>query len=249
MTTSTSFSILPFDNSFIQLMQTFLKTHFSSCFSNEIKNSREGIPLNRLHEILPFLSQEDQDYHSQIQTLGVNDRQSIFVKKFHSFVDSDPQFQKTYSQFILEFLRPLFPQETSIVVQKTPNLRISFPGQTAIGSRPEEPNNKVIGLHKDSDFGHHPQEINFIIPLTDMFNTNTIFVEPRVNSNTPLETYQPLTLTVNQCAQVQFSQLYHYNQRNTTQVTRISLDLRVIPFSVFNEDTHVKPNYFHVYSV
>ena len=107
---------------------------------------------------------------------------SIFIQKYHEFVDSDPIFFKIYHNFILKHIKPLFPNEKKLVIQKTPNLRISFPYLTAIGKNKEDPEN-IIGLHCDSDFGHHFEEINFIVPITNMFCTNSIYYEPITNNN------------------------------------------------------------------
>ena len=52
-----------------------------------------------------------------------------------------------------------------------------------------DPNNEIIGLHNDSEFGHPEEEINFVLALTDMFNTNSIYYEAKPNSNLNYDKY------------------------------------------------------------
>jgi hypothetical protein len=82
--------------------------------------------------------EKNTDYHKQIQSWN-NDRNSIFVKKFHAHVDSCPDFNETYHAFIQKHIKPLFPDDTQLVVQKTPNIRFSFPDSAAIRCDPNRP--------------------------------------------------------------------------------------------------------------
>jgi hypothetical protein len=132
-------------------------------------------------------------------------------------------------------VKPLYPEETHILYQKTPNLRISFPLTTAIGRRPEtDPDEYIIGLHNDAEFGHPPEEMNFIIPITRMYSTNSIYYEETPNMNTEYNQYSCLELVENEFFQCYFNQLNHYNRINGTGNTRISLDFRIIPYSKYN---------------
>ena len=142
------------------------------------------------------------------------------------------------NNFINQYIKPLFSKnqtENKIVIQKTPNLRISFPNTTAIGKHhyENEIENDVIGLHKDADFGHHKDEINIIIPLTNMFDTNSIYYEPEINSTISTNNYLNLKLDVNDFFVVKFNQLLHFNKINKTGVTRLSLDFRIIPYDKY----------------
>ena len=224
-------TFIPFDNKFIKIFEYFFIKYF-----NFSKN------LNQIHDILNsnVILEEDILYFSQIKTIGENDRLSIFTKKYHNFVDNENIFNKTYHNFILENIKPLFPDEDKLVIQKTPNLRISLPNLTAIGKNINDTEG-IIGLHSDSDFGHHFEEVNFIIPITKMFGTNSIYYEPTIDSKIDLNNYLNLELNTNNIFIEKFNKLKHYNKINTTNVTRISLDLRVIPYSKYMK--HI--NYFN----
>lgn len=214
-----------FDNPFPQLIQTLLRNEY---------NYEDS--LDDLHTLFdtPLISREDIDYHKQIQPWN-NDRQSIFVKKFHAYVDSCPDFNDTYYEFIEKHIKPLFPDDTKLVVQKTPNIRFSFPDSAAIGCDPNDPEN-IIGLHCDANFGHNENETNFIVPITRMYATNSIYYEPTVDSQkNPLD-YENVVLNTYQFFQGYFNKLKHCNQLNQTNKTRISFDIRVIPYNIYMDN-------------
>ena len=192
--------------------------------------------LDNLHELLetPLVSKEDKDYHKQLHDWK-NDRNSIFIKQFHQYVDTTPIFNETYLQFVQTYIKPLFPNETHIVVQKTPNIRFGLPDSAAIGRDPKDPQN-IIGLHCDSDFGHNENEMNFVIPITKMFGSNSIYYEPGFNSQVHPTEFENIVLETNQFFQGYFNKLRHCNKINQTGKTRISFDIRIIPYSKYMEN-------------
>jgi len=188
--------------------------------------------LDNLHTILDKLPNDKKEESVKIYTIGKDDRKSVFIKSFHNFVDDSELFNKTYHAFMRKYVEPLFPND-KIVIQKTPNIRFSFPESAAIGKHPNETD--IIGLHCDSDFGHHHTEKNFIVPVTPMFKTNSLYYEPTVNSNLPTEKYTNLVLKTDEFFQGYLNKQRHYNRINKTGKTRISYDLRVIPYSKYME--------------
>jgi len=193
--------------------------------------------LNHLHDILDTFSQEDRENLLEIPEIGVNDRKSAFITDYYQAIDSDKdrKFIRCYRKFIEENIKPLFPDEKQLLYQATPNLRFSLPNSTAIGRRTGvDPSPDIIGLHKDSDFGHSPEEINIIIPITEMFDTNSLYYETEIGS----QEYENLQLKQNEFFIGYLSQLNHYNCVNTTGKTRMSLDFRIIPFSKYREGSH-----------
>jgi len=192
--------------------------------------------LDELHDLLntPLISKEHKEYHKQLHTWQ-NDRNSIFIKDFHKYVDENPVFNETYHQFINMYIKPFFPNEEKIVIQKTPNIRFSFPESAAIGCDPNDPEN-IVGLHCDSDFGHNEYENNFIVPITNMEGTNSIYYEPEINSNINPLNYENLVLKTDEFFTAYFNKLKHCNRINNTNKTRISFDIRIIPFSKYMEN-------------
>ena len=68
-------------------------------------------------------------------------------------------------------LLPFFPKENVLIYQSYPSIRIQFMKSV------------TIPAHCDSDsIGNHPiGEKNFIIPITRMRNTNSIYIESEPN--------------------------------------------------------------------
>ena len=193
--------------------------------------------LNNLHDILNTFSEETRENLLEISEIGVNDRKSAFIKDYYKAIDTDVEhkFIGCYKKFIEENIKPLFPDEKQLLYQTTPNLRFSLPNSTAIGRRSDsDPSPDIIGLHKDSDFGHAKEEINIIIPITEMFDTNSVYYETELGS----QEYENLQLKQNEFFIGYLSQLNHYNRINKTEKTRISLDFRIIPFSKYKEGSH-----------
>jgi hypothetical protein len=185
--------------------------------------------LEKIHKLLSTdnLSEKDKEYYKSIPIFGETDRTSVFVKDFYKAWDTDYSFLSMYLNFMTTYVKPLFPKETKLLIQKTPNIRFHLPGCTNIGKRPSDPTPNIIGLHNDREFGHPEEEINLIIPITEMYNTNSLFYEDN-------NTYKDLKLNRNEFASLYLNKLKHYNCINKTDITRVSFDIRVLPYSKYN---------------
>lgn len=194
-------------------------------------------PLDDIHKLLEtqLLTSCEKDYHKQLHEWQ-KDRDSTFVKRFHEYVDKYTHFNEAYYSFLRKYVLPQFPNETKIVVQKTPNIRFSLPNNAAIGCDPADPDD-IIGLHCDRQFGHHPTEMNFVIPITRMFDSNSIYYEPYPNSKINPTHFENLVLDDHHFLQAYFNQIRHCNRINRTNKTRISFDIRVIPYTEYQ--THL----------
>ena len=193
--------------------------------------------LSQLHCILNRFTEQQQREFIQIPQIGVNDRKSVFIRDYYDFFDTDSRFQEQYKQFIITYIKPLFPDEILLLYQTTPNIRISFPQSTAIGFRASDPSADIIGLHTDSEFGHSEHEMNFVIPITNMYYSNSIYFEKYIDSYDKFNQYQNLILNKNEFFRCYFNKLRHYNRINETDKTRISIDFRIIPSSKYDEFT------------
>ena len=198
--------------------------YYNTLYKN-IKN------LSELHKILPD-NKKIKEYYDEIPIFGINDRKSPFVLNFHKFIDTDYTFLHIYTNFINNVLKPILNVK-KIIVQKTPNIRFHLPNNSNIGKLKSDPDsNNFIGVHKDRDFGHNPNEYNVIIPLTNMYDTNSFYYENEPNSNQKLETYNSFNLKTNEFYITYLNNCIHYNKINKTNKTRVSLDFRII----FNQD-------------
>tara|TARA_B110001450_G_scaffold191639_1_gene179851 strand:- start:3121 stop:3822 length:702 start_codon:yes stop_codon:yes gene_type:complete len=208
---------------------------------NKIKNIYKEIygfdeDLDMLHKLLNTnkLDAVQKNFYKTIPIFGKTDRQSCFVKDFYTYYDNDKSLNNLYIKFINNKIKPLF-KENKLIIQKTPNIRVHIPNNSNIGKRKTDPDNKIIGLHYDSEFGHPNEEINFILAITDMFDSNSIYYEPKQNSGLKYENYNNIQLKKEKIWYGDLNQCYHYNKINKTNKTRISIDFRIIPFSKFKE--------------
>jgi hypothetical protein len=207
--------------------------------------------LDNLHYLLDstLLSKETNDYYKKIPLFGINDRSSEFIKCFYQFYDTNEMLNLKYLDFMKHIKNKFYPEEEFLVIQKTPNLRVHFPNCSNIGKLDTDPNDTIIGLHNDMMFGHPTTEINIIIAITNMYDTNSIYVEPLENFNhdDPLESfnrdesldnvndYKPLILKNNNICLLKLNLLKHYNKINITKKTRVSFDTRIIPYSMYKD--------------
>ena len=211
-----------FENKFIHLIKILFKRYYT--FNGELCN---------IHHILTYFPENEIQEILKIKNVG-NDRNNSFLSNYYHFIDTNSVFINYYKEFIIQYIKPLFKNETQILYQTTPNLRISFPNSTAIGkTQNDDINSDYVGVHTDSDFGHSNDEINFIIPLTDMFDTNSLYFQNGINSQEPLNEFLNLKLNTNQLFMAKFSQMKHYNRINRTNQTRLSLDFRILPYSSY----------------
>ena len=66
-----------------------------------------------------------------------------------------------------------------------------------------------------------------------MYDTNSIYFENEPNSNQEIWNYESLKLKKKNFSINNFNKCRHYNKINQTNITRVSLDFRIIPYSKF----------------
>lgn len=186
-------------------------------FVSEVENLF-NYPLNKLHEI------RTKEY-KLFNKLG-KDCESEFHQKFYKKYNNGwDEVVNLYNLFVKEYVIPIchnISGETEFAYQKFPSFRVQMPNNLSVSK-----------FHTDSDELHkHPKgEINFVVPLTKMYDTNTIWVQ---NSNNA-EFFNPINAEVNNLICWNFNKLLHGNQINKTDDTRVSFDFRVLPISKYND--------------
>ena len=151
-----------------------------------------------------------------------NESRTKFHETFYKKLNSEwPAFINSYDAFVKNEIYPLFKRK--IVYQKTPSFRVHLPGNKAIHK-----------WHWDSDEDHlHPEwEINFQIALTNIYNTNAMWVE----SVPGLRDYKPIEMKYGEFAAFDGNRCAHGNKSNKENKTRMSFDFRVIPYERYIED-------------
>lgn len=120
-------------------------------------------------------------------------------------------FNAAYRDFLNTVVAPELADH-DLVVQRIPSFRIHRPGDRAVGE-----------YHRDGDIGYNHQAgvVNFWVPLTDTYDTNSLHIQTdgdRVSY--PLSYGQALVFDA--------VSLFHGNELNQTTHTRVSFDTRVI---------------------
>lgn len=185
-------------------MKQFSYDIYKYQFREIISELFEVSNLNKIHENFdwPLLKRE-------------TDQSSKFHKIYYENFD---KFKNNYIDFINEIIKPIFNEK--IIYQKIPTFRIQIPNNIAVGE-----------FHKDKWYSHNTEEINFFLPFTDAYETNTIWVE----SEEDLEDYSPINTKYGHFVMWDGNNLKHGNKINLTEDTRISVDFRVIPLSKYKE--------------
>jgi ectoine hydroxylase-related dioxygenase (phytanoyl-CoA dioxygenase family) len=163
----------------------------------------------------------DDDY-DVVKGLG-RDSDTVFHTLFYNKLrEGWPELTDLYRKFVREQIFPLIGED-ELIFQKTPTYRIDLPI------------NKVTSVwHRDGDelHQHPPGEINFLVPLTKAYDTNTIWTE----SEPDLLDFHPANMEYGEYLMFNGNECLHGNKLNATGETRVSFDFRVIPGSEYNPD-------------
>ena len=151
------------------------------------------------------------------------DTHTFAHKAFYNKINNGwPYFENLYKKFVNEFVLNALGKER-VYYQTFPNFRISFPGNVAVST-----------WHKDSDSENlHPRgEINFFLPVTKSFDTNTIWIESKPDKND----FKPINMKFGEIFIFNGGECTHGNKTNNTGSTRISFDFRIMPLENYNPE-------------
>lgn len=120
---------------------------------------------------------------------------------------------ETYESFVKNEVSKRVPGD--FLFQKFPSFRVQTPNSKAINK-----------WHYDSDKDHgHPEgEINIQIPLTVMHDTSATWIE----SLPGMRDFKPMNMFPGQYTIFNGNKCTHGNKENTTGLTRVSFDFRII---------------------
>jgi perosamine synthetase len=182
--------------------------------------------FSRLYNTIDFenLHLKSYDYvkYEDLLDIGsLNDCQTDLHDIFYNKIKNDEEFKTIYCQFIQEIYKEFFPDEIYLLYQSFPSIRIQYPQSIAIPP------------HKDSDsLSNHPLgEKNFLIPITEMKNTNSIYIETEPDK----KDFMSIHLIPGNLFYFNGNLCTHYNEKNIENKLRISLDFRIINTSAYNE--------------
>jgi len=168
------------------------------------------------HTNLPLIHED----HSFKETLvqGTDQAQPLH-RLFYDAMDADVNqtFTNLYRSFIEEVVVPRY--NYPIIFQRFPTFRVHQPSNIA-----------VFGWHRDRDYNHHPQEINYFLPITSAFGTNTFWYESEPDKGD----YQPMEAEYGEAIEWDGPNCRHGNKPSDTGETRVSFHFRVLSREVYD---------------
>ncbi|GMH65240.1 hypothetical protein TrST_g9535 [Triparma strigata] len=193
-------------------------------------------PLDKLEKL-----HEGEEFVDRIGNKNANLPQhggrTVFSKRWRSRENACPEladeFRTTLGLFIEEIVVPLLYADGEVATmasnpptlfQRSPTFRAHMPGtDRANGHR-----------HRDYTYKRQPTEINVWLPVTGpIFASNGLYAESVPDAND----FQAFSSEGDGMAILFWgNQLSHYSLPNTTDVSRISIDFRVIRGDLFIED-------------
>lgn len=165
-----------------------------------------GFPLERLHELEKYslFSRE-------------KDQSTFFHRKFYDAFDIN--MKDIYLDLLKSVVYPYIGDD--LVYQKVPTFRVGFPDNVWVGE-----------YHRDSWYGHPHEELNFLVPFTDMYGSKSLYVE----SESSKGDFKPQTVNYGQILHFNHTQCTHGNEINQEGTTHVSFDFRVIPYHLYNNN-------------
>jgi len=143
-----------------------------------------------------------------------NDNNSKWHNQFYDRMRGS-DFMACYYEFMRIVIRRLFDEP--LVYQQYPTLRYQIPYGKG-----------VAAYHVDSDYNHPIEEHNIWLPITNLaVGSRSIWIE----SEPGLGDYAPMMVSYGEFITFDGGKLSHGNEVNKTDITRVSIDMRVIPLS------------------
>lgn len=176
-------------------------------YFNELYNEKN---LDTLH----LKSQDYLCLKDKLEMGGLNEIDTDLHKKFYNDIKANDKFKELYCKFIKDIYSEFFPDEKYMIFQSYPSLRIQYEKSV------------TIPPHKDSDhLSNHPLgEKNFIVPITKMMNTNSVWVESECDK----KDFKPISLEPGELFYFNGNTCTHFNKKNTENKLRISFDFRIM---------------------
>jgi|APSaa5957512535_1039671.scaffolds.fasta_scaffold23822_5 hypothetical protein len=199
--------------------------------THKVKYDLEKFPFHELvkkhfkwHRNLKYLNEWLRDDVPLIKELKY-DQSTEFHRKFYTIYNESTDFLDLYTRFLKEVVQPCYDEP--LVYQAKPSFRIHLPNNIAVGE-----------WHKDGDYNHQRSEINWWIPFTDAFDTNTIWCESEEDKGD----FEAKEVKHGEALVFGGAYLTHGNKSNDTGFCRVSVDFRVIPHSEYRESQDCSSN-------
>lgn len=133
-----------------------------------------------------------------------------------------PEFRDALARFVRREVCPALGV-ARVAYQRRPTVRVHLAGAPAMGYP-----------HADGadPYNHQPGEVNVWVPLTKVWGGNSLTSESAPGA----EDFHAFEARPGQFVRFDGNRCWHYTTANDTEATRVSFDLRVVPFHLFDDD-------------
>ena len=120
--------------------------------------------------IMPTSGISDLHFHKSYDLFErQNDQSTIWHRCFYKMIREDESFNDVYLKFLKDKIKPRFNEE--IVYQNIPTFRVHLPGNISVGEFHKDKH------YRDEKWANQVRELNYFLPLTKAYGTNTIWAE------------------------------------------------------------------------
>jgi len=122
------------------------------------------------------------------------------------------EFLALYERFVREVIAPQLGS-ADLIYQAVPVFRVFLPRHLAVGPR-----------HTDAGYHVQPNELNFWLPLTEVYGSNSLNVESAAGRGD----FEPIACGPGTMFRFRGNACEHFTSLNVSGITRVSFDFRVI---------------------
>lgn len=147
------------------------------------------------------------------------DQSTDWHRRFYAGWDRPGGVSHLYRRFLLEVVAER-GDPGPLLYQRVPTFRVHLPGNVAVGE-----------FHRDLDYGHQAEELNWWLPMTLARETATVWIE----SAPGRKDFEPANLGYGEAFLFSGAMLEHGNRVNVEGFTRVSFDFRVLAASAHRD--------------
>jgi ectoine hydroxylase-related dioxygenase (phytanoyl-CoA dioxygenase family) len=145
------------------------------------------------------------------------DQATVFHRQFYAAFDE--HIRSRYRGFVAA-VAPKVLGTGEFCFQRVPTVRVHLPGNLAVGE-----------FHTDGDYNHKQREVNFWVPVTPTWGSNSVWIEQELGQHD----YAPVSLAPGEMIVFDAVNWSHGNKINETGACRVSFDFRCIRLSEYEE--------------
>jgi len=152
-------------------------------------------------------------------------KEAVFLKKWNSMKGSDAyrRFTSLLHSFVDGFVSTRMCADGC-----EEGFAVPVAYQRDVTFRVHDPSDDPMGVpHTDAEYNHPPSEVNWWLPLTPVWGSNTLHVESEPGSGD----HAPVELGYGEVLRFYGNLCHHYTLPNQTDKCRVSFDFRVLQLS------------------